>query len=332
MLKGTFKKPKPITIYGETILPGESKQINLYVAKLHTRTTVEIPVIVERSDKPGPVLLLIGGIHGDEVNGIEIIRRVIRKGYNKPEAGTVICIPVFNVFGFINLSRDFPDGRDMNRLFPGSSKGSLAGRFAWLFMKEIAPVIDYALDFHTGGAQRHNHPQCRCTFDDPVTVEIAKEFGAPYLIKSALIGKSFRASLHKKGIPVVVFEGGKSLDFDEPSIVCGIKGVLNVMEYLKMRKVRKKTRQKSLVIESAQWIRSPSSGLFMSRLEDAEWVKKGQLLGFVTDPYGEYEIRITSPYDGHIFCINTSTVVNKGDALFHIGLDEPSSGSGIKLD
>lgn len=307
-------------------------QFNLDIAKLHTRTPIEVPVIIERAVTDGPTLLLLGGLHGDEINGIEVIRRVIRKGFNKPDSGTVIAIPVFNVFGFINLSREFPDGRDLNRVFPGTAKGSLASRFAWRFMKEIAPAVDYALDFHTGGADRFNHPQVRCTFDDPKTVEIAKQFGAPYMIKSALIAKSFRSSMHKLGIPVVVYEGGKTLDFDENVIQIGVNGVLNVMSHLGMRNTKRPKPEEPLVIETAKWIRAPYSGIFQSRIEDAMWVKKGQVLGYITDPYGDFEHKVLAPSDGHIFCINTTTVVNRGDAIYHIGLDKPSKGAGLRLD
>jgi predicted deacylase len=161
-----MKSTKKIVILGKEILPGKTEELNLDVAKLHTTTPIQVPVIVSRGQKDGPVLLLMAGMHGDEINGMEIIRRIIRKGLNKPIRGTVICIPIFNIFGFLNMSRELPDGRDLNRCFPGSKTGSLASQFAYHFMKEIAPITDYIVDFHTGAAQRSNFPQIRCVFRD----------------------------------------------------------------------------------------------------------------------------------------------------------------------
>ena len=157
---------EPFVILGKEIKRGESALIEVEVAKLHTRNTLKMPVIIERGKEDGPVLLLTGGVHGDEINGVAIVREVISRGYNKPKAGTIICIPVFNVFGYLKLSREFPDGRDLNRMFPGAAKGSLASQFAYKFTKEIATKVDYVLDFHTGGARRSNYPNVRCVFKE----------------------------------------------------------------------------------------------------------------------------------------------------------------------
>ena len=311
---------KVIEILGVKVKPGESIQLNMDVARLHTRTSVEIPVIIERALEEGPTLLLIAGIHGDEINGVEILRRVIRKGIHKPDVGTVICIPVFNIFGFLNLSRKFPDGRDLNRVFPGSKNGSLAGRLAWLFMQEIAPVVDYVVDFHTGGADRFNYPQVRCTFDDERTVELAKAFDAPLLVRSAIIGKSIRSSIHKMGKPMIVYEGGKTLSFDEEVIQAGIKGIQNVMTFLGQKKNRKLSPTATVVIEESRWIRSHHSGLWQPKIERAMHVQENQILGYVTGPYGDFEKRVVSPTEGFVFAINTAPIVNRGDALFHLGL------------
>ena len=185
-----IQKHKKIIILGKEILPGKGAQLNLDVAMLHTRTPILVPVIVERAKVDGPTVLLMAGLHGDEINGVEIIRKVIRKGFNKPAVGTIICLPVFNIFGFLNVKRELPDGRDLNRSFPGSESGSLASQFAFHFMKEIAPHVDYVIDFPTGSAQRNNFPQVRCVMDDTESVVLAKIFNPPFILNSSYISKT----------------------------------------------------------------------------------------------------------------------------------------------
>ena len=197
-------------ILGEDIAAGESREINFHVAKLHSRTRVEVPVIINRSKKPGPVVLFVAGIHGDEVNGVEIVRQLIAKGINKPKKGTIICIPVLNIFGFLNKSRELPDGRDLNRVFPGSKTGSLASQVAHKLMGEIIPQVDFIVDHHTGGAGRFNAPQIRIEKGSPKLKKWAKAYGAPFVVYSKKIPKSLRSACDKINIPMLLFEGGKS--------------------------------------------------------------------------------------------------------------------------
>ena len=187
---------KPFILLGKVIPEGKRTVLDLDVAKLHTRTTVKVPVIIERSKNPGPVVLLLAGIHGDEINGVGIVREIIEQKINKPTCGTIICIPVFNVFGYLIQTREFPDGRDLNRMFPGSSNGSLASQFAYQFTKEIAPFVDYVIDFHTGGGERDNIAQIRCNIDDEKALELAKVFNPPMIVFSNNITKSLRDTLH----------------------------------------------------------------------------------------------------------------------------------------
>ena len=201
-----------LTLLNRKIKPGQSAKINFNTAKLYTQTTVEVPIIVERSTKPGPVVLITGGIHGDEINGVEIVRQTIAKGMNKPAKGTIICIPVVNVFGFLNMQREFPDGRDLNRMFPGSKTGPLASKVAYQFTEEILPIADYCLDFHTGGSSRFNAAQIRIDKGDEELLNLAHIFNAPFIVYSKTISKSYRKSCMKLGKPVLLFEGGKSSD------------------------------------------------------------------------------------------------------------------------
>ena len=176
--------PNEFRILHHKIGLGETVQINMDIARLNTRSKIEVPIIVSRGLKEGPCLLLIGGIHGDETNGVEIVRQIVASGLNKPEKGTVICIPLLNVFGFLSLTREFPDGRDLNRMFPGSNTGSLASRFAYHLMKEVIPHIDFCIDYHTGGAQRFNYSQIRIDEGCEETFKLAKIFASPYIVYS----------------------------------------------------------------------------------------------------------------------------------------------------
>lgn len=309
-------------LLGQEIKKGQSATLEVEVAKLHTRNSLRIPVIVERAKHDGPVLLLMGGVHGDEVNGVAIVRDIIRKKYNKPKRGTVICIPVFNVFGYLEQSREFPDGRDLNRMFPGSPKGSLAGQFAHKFATEIAPLVDYVIDFHTGGAGRENYPNVRCALKESETLEMAKQFGAPFILNSKYISKSIREFFKKKGKTILLFEGGKSLDLDQQVIDCGVQGALNIMKYLDMQKGEITIASEPVIIKDSKWIRAPHSGLFQARVKNGTKVDKKTILGTISDPYGSFEKKVVAPFDCHIFGLNTAPIVYKGDAIFHVSLDK----------
>jgi len=315
-----ISKRTKIIMLGEEILPGKGAQLNLNVAKLHTHTPVQVPVIINRALKDGPVVLLMAGMHGDEINGVEVIRRIIRKGYHKPKAGTIICIPVFNIFGFLNLTRVLPDGRDLNRSFPGAKNGSLASQFAYHFMKEIAPNVDYVIDFHTGAAKRNNMAQIRCVFKDKESMELAEIFNPPFIVNSSYISKSIRESMHKRGKKILLFEGGKADSIEEEIVEEGINGVKRVLKHLGMNDFKDFQKvNKSIVIDEHRWMRAPNSGMFQSIVKNGSEVQKGEVLGMVTDPFGKIEKKVKAAHHGFIFCVNESPVVNKGDAIYHIG-------------
>jgi predicted deacylase len=308
-------------LFGENIAPGESKTIYLEIAKLHTTTKLSIPIIVERAEVPGPVVLITAGIHGDEINGIDIVRQIVAQKINCPLRGTIVCIPIVNVFGFVNRSRAFPDGRDLNRMFPGSKNGSLASRFAHEIMTEILPKVDYCLDFHTGGAQRFNAPQIRIEFDNPTLYELAKVFNAPFTIHSKNLAKTFRNSCDKLGKPLLLFEGGKSDDINKEisrDAIEGIKRVLNHLGVLCARVKANPASQNSVFVSETQWLRAKVSGLFHNEIEIGQKVKKGTVLANITDPYGSISRKIKAPVEGYIININHSPIVYQGDAIYHL--------------
>jgi hypothetical protein len=310
-----------MTILGESILPGESKTIDMEIAKLHNSGKLKIPIIVQRSRIDGPVVLFSAGIHGDEINGIEIVRQIVTKKINKPKKGTIICIPIINMFGFINKSREFPDGRDLNRVFPGSKKGSLASRFAYHILTEIMPLVDYAIDFHAGGASRFNAPQIRL---EPNNIELkilADVFNAPFTLFSKNIAGSFRNSSQKSNVKMLLFEGGKSLDINDTIANSGLDGVKRVLEHLDMLDSKHRTDKNendSIYIEKSTWIRAKCSGLLHDSNTIGSFVKKGTVLATITDPFGKFERKVKAPNDGYIINANHSPIVYQGDAIYHI--------------
>lgn len=313
---------KKFVILGREIRKGESAILDMDVAKLHTRNSLRIPVIVERSVNDGPVLLLMGGVHGDESNGVAIVRDIIRKKYNKPISGTIVCIPVFNVFGYLIQSREFPDGRDLNRMFPGSDTGSLASQFAYKFTKEIAPFVDYVIDFHAGGALRNNFPNIRCVLKDQKTLELAKVFGAPFIVNSNFIPKSIRYLISKMDKIIILYEGGKSLEIDPNVVKHGVEGALNIMKYLNMQKGEVTNHKTSIVIEKSKWLRASYSGMFECYIDNGTFVKRKTIIGRISDPYGEFEKKVYAPFDCYVYGLNTAPIVNKGDAIFHVSIDK----------
>ena len=308
-------------ILGEDIAAGESREINFHVAKLHSRTRVEVPVIINRSKKPGPVVLFTAGIHGDEVNGVEIIRQLIAKGINKPKKGTIICIPVINIFGFLNKSRELPDGRDLNRVFPGSKTGSLASQVAHKLMAEIIPQVDFIVDHHTGGAGRFNAPQIRIDKGTPKLKKWAKAYGAPFVVYSKKIPKSLRSACDKINIPMLLFEGGKSYHIDRLVTNSGVNGAKRILDHMGMlnSKFKVSAPKKGIIfIVESKWVRAKASGLFRPSIKLSEKVKKETVLGCITDAYGKFNQSVKADSEGYIININEAPIVYKGDALFRI--------------
>jgi len=310
-----------LEILGVKVALGESATVSFNVAKLHTQNTIDVPVIIERSKKPGPTVLITAGIHGDEINGVEIVRQIIAKGINNPKRGTIICIPVINVFGFIHMDREFPDGRDLNRVFPGGKSGSLASRVAHKLTKEIVPYADLILDFHTGGADRFNSAQIRIKKGEVVLDELAEVFGAPFVLYSKTLNKSFRNTSYKLGIPMLLFEGGKSFNIDSTITNSGVNGAKRVLNHLEMLNAKfkvSKPKKTCAFISESKWIRARYSGMLTVSVKINTRVNEGDVIGHITDPYGSFNHFVKAPNEGYIFNINESPIIYQGDAIFHI--------------
>jgi len=310
-----------VEIRGHKIGLGENKLVKIPVDRLPTGTLIEIPIYIFNGKKPGPTILLQGGLHGDEINSVELIRRMLIDKSYEIQCGCVIVVPLLNIFGFLNLSRDM-HGKDVNRSFPGSKKGSLASRFAYYLMKELVINVDFAIDYHTGGEQRNNYPQIRYTANDDKAFALAELFKAPFQFSSNLIPKSFRNECFKKNIPVLVFEGGESLRLDELSIKEGINGTLRILHHFNMinKNVSVEKQTKNIAIIKRRWIRAKISGLFSLNIKNGDKISKGDVLGYIMDTYGETHFKIKAPQDGYVIAVNNFPIVNMGDALFHIGI------------
>ncbi|WP_181305967.1 succinylglutamate desuccinylase/aspartoacylase family protein [Rufibacter sp. XAAS-G3-1] len=309
-----------MTINDIEIKPGDDLLIRLNISKLPSGTQIDIPIHVFRAKEPGPVLLLMAGMHGDEVNGIESIRRMIRRRMLQPLRGSVLAVPILNIYGFLNFSREVPDGKDVNRSFPGSPTGSLASRVAARFTQEVLPLIDYGLDFHTGGASRSNFPQIRCELDKEQSAAMAEAFGAPFILNSKLRPGSLREEASKLGKPILVYEAGESLRFDESSINTAIEGAMRVMHHLGMTDSSVPISHPPIICQKTTWIRARRAGLFRSFVKNGQAISRGQQVGTVADPFGYASHPITSPVSGYVIGLNHMPVVNQGDAILNIGM------------
>ena len=316
-----MKNVQPLIILNETILPGEKKTIYMEIAKLHTASKLKIPVIIERSKLDGPTVLFSAGIHGDEINGVEIVRSIIAQKINKPFRGTIICIPVINIFSFVSKTREFPDGRDLNRVFPGSKKGSLASRFAFHLLNDIIPHIDYAVDFHAGGASRFNAAQIRIAPHNDELKKLADVFAAPFTLYSKNIAGTFRNACEKRNVKMLLFEGGKSLDINDAIAEQGVNGAKRLLSFLGMLSPKQKLAphpEPTIYISRSSWVRANQSGLFHDYNKIGCYVKKGFVLGSITDPFGKFEKKVKAPNDGYIINANHAPIVYQGDAIYHI--------------
>lgn len=320
----TTAKNTPITIHDVTVNPGESAVIDLPIAKLYTQSDVSIPVQVICGKRAGPKLFISAAIHGDELNGVEIVRRLFKHKELKKLSGTLIVIPIVNVFGIIQHSRYLPDRRDLNRSFPGSSSGSLAGRLAHIFLQQIVRQCDYGIDLHTGAIHRSNLPQIRANLDDPETKQLADAFSAPVVLNSNLRDGSLREAAAEHDVKVLLYEAGEALRFDELSIRAGVRGIIRVMRFLTMLPKRKAGATKPVepfLARSSSWERAPASGILRSVAPLGARVTKGDLLGVISDPcdlLDPLEHEVTANYTGIIIGKTNIPLVNAGDALFHI--------------
>lgn len=310
----------PFELAGVRVAPGKRAIVEMPAAQLYTNTPLNIPVHVVHGRRPGPVLLVCAAIHGDELNGVEIIRRVLQSQHLRNLRGTLVAVPVVNVFGFIHKSRYLPDRRDLNRCFPGSDTGSLGARMAWLFKTQVLDRCSHAIDLHTGAVYRSNLPQIRANLDSTATAEMARAFGVPLVLNSVLRDGTLREVAEAQHIPVITYEAGEALRFDESSIRAGVRGVINVMRHLDMIAPSRRPHPQiePAVARSSLWVRAGRDGVFRSLVALGDRIKKDQVLGRISSPFSSAEADILSPCSGILVGRNNLPLVNEGEALFHI--------------
>lgn len=307
-------------IGGQLISAGTRRTIDLPVSSLSDHTPVHMSAHVIHGRVEGPTCFVSAGIHGDEVIGIEIVRRLLKSSALRGMQGTLIVVPIVNSFGFINKSRYLPDRRDLNRCFPGSEGGSLAARLAHLFLTEIVARSDVGIDLHSAAIHRINYPQVRVSPDDAAARALADAFNAPIIMQSPQRSGSLRHAAAELGKTILLYEAGEGLRFDEVSVRAGQVGILRVLKALDMISGRGIAKPKAppQFCPSSKWLRAPMGGLFRSLKADGDLVRNSQILGVVSDPFGETAADIAAPFDGIIVGRAVLPVVNEGDAVFHL--------------
>lgn len=317
----------PFEICGATVKAGDSASIDLALPNLSTYTPMTMPVHVSHARQDGPILFVCAAIHGDEINGVEIIRQVLKRAGMKRLKGTLVAVPIVNVYGFHTHSRYLPDRRDLNRSFPGAKHGSLAARLADVFITEIVDKCTHGIDLHTGGNHRFNHPHIRANIEDPETDRLAKAFGTPVIINANLRDGSLRQIAAEKGIPMLLYEAGEGLRFDPLAVKAGVRGIRNVMREIGMLPLLKKKSPlvEPLEAKSSSWVRAPQSGLFRAGVKVGARVRTEDRLGAVSDAFGDNEVDVIAPFTGIVIGRTNLPVIFEGDALYHIARFEDSA-------
>jgi predicted deacylase len=318
---------EPIVIGDTVIAPGRRHILEIPVAKLPTDTSLSLPVAVVHGRRPGPAIWLSAAIHGDELNGVEIIRRVLGLLRPRQLAGTVYAVPIVNVFGFVNGTRYLPDRRDLNRSFPGSPRGSVTARLAHLFLREVVGRCQYGIDFHTGSDHRTNLPQLRVDLNDAETRRVAEAFAAPVTVHAQYRDGSLREICSARGIHALVFEGGEAHRFNENAIAAGVDGTLRVLHELGIRDANGVTpAPPTLVVYSTRWERARRSGIARLDVVPGQHVERGEPLGLIADALGVSSTRVRASTRGVVLGYTRNPLVSQGDALVHIA--DPAAGPG----
>lgn len=301
------------------IKKGETKLVNIELPKLYN-TPANLPVEVIRGKRNGPTVFVSAAIHGDELNGIEIIRRIKKLKLLRRLKGTLILIPIVNIYGVMTQSRYMPDRRDLNRSFPGTKRGSLASRVAYIFFNEVVKKCDFGIDLHTASIHKSNLPQIRADLNNELTFKLAKLFEAPVVLHSTLRDGSLRAQAQEDNIPILLYEAGEALRFDETSIRIGVKGIVNVLRELNMFPQPTSTKRKRVpvVAKSSNWLRASDSGILRTVKALGDTVHENEIIAYIDEPLDGNIFEIKATFDGIIIGKSEIPLVQEGDAVFHI--------------
>ncbi len=315
-----MSKRKPFHFAGHTVEGGARRTIDVPVSLLSDHTPVNLSVHVIHGKRAGPTVFVSAAVHGDEVMGVEISRRLLQSDLLSRLRGTLLVVPIVNTFGFHSRSRYLPDRRDLNRSFPGSSEGSLASRLAGIFLEKVVKRCDLGIDLHSAAVHRTNLPQVRVSPNSASTMALAEAFGAPVILKSPLREGSLRSEAKAVGVDVLLYEAGEGLRFDEMAARAGVAGILRVLRKMQMLPAKgiAQARTKPLLCLNSRWLRAPAGGLLRTYRADGDVVRTGDVLASVSDPFGQIEVDLLAPADGIIIGRAVLPVVNEGDAIFHL--------------
>lgn len=313
-------KRKAFNLGGHEILPGEQRVITVPLSRLPDHTDMSLKVKVIHGERPGPTLFVSAAVHGDEIIGIEIIRRISKMKILSRIKGTLIIIPIVNRFGFLGQTRYLPDRRDLNRVFPGSRNGSSASQLAHTFMQTIVRHCDYGVDLHSGAVNRENLPQIRANLGDPAVRDMAIAFRASVMLNAKLRDGSLRGAADDLGCKMLVYEAGEALRFNEPAIRIGVRGVLGVIRHVGMLPKLKPRDSRIIPVQpdSSRWVRATSSGLMRAEVRLGDSVTAGQRVAMISDPLGEADMEVYTKHAGVVIGRTNLPVVSRGDAMFHI--------------
>lgn len=317
---------KPFELAGTRVAPGSMSRVKMPLAKNLAGHVQPMSVFVVHGVEPGPVLGLSAAVHGDELNGIPIIRKLLWSLDPRKMRGTIIATPVVNVFGLNQRARYLPDNRDLNRCFPGSQRGSLGARIAHLFLGNVVSRCTHAVDFHTGAKGRENWPQIRCDLEDPQVREMAAAFGAPGTLHASLREGSLRKSAGDLGVQMLLYEAGEAGRFCENSIEVGVKGTLQLCQHLEMLPPNPESEQSSsgVVMRGSKWLRAPRTGLCRHVARLGDYVRAGDSLAHIFDTIRGKQYTVVAKTDGHIIGRSTWATLYQGDALCHVASIEAS--------
>jgi len=314
---------RQILLQGQEFPPGSSGMVRIRAGRLPSGNSISIFTFVFRSKQPGPVILFLGGMHGDEINGVEIVRAAVaQRVFNHLKAGSVIAIPLLNIFGFINFSRDVPNGKDVNRSFPGSTSGSLASRIAKIITRKILPMVDFGIDFHSGGDRHWNHPQLRYSGKDLPAKELALQINFPLVVEKSLVPKSLRKVARDQGKPILIYEGGEANHLDPYIVANGLHLIRSILSGYKMIDAPPMTPVVKRIFKKTMWERAHEGGIVVYRREAGSWVTKGELLAVISDPFAQRELRMHASRDAYLLSHNNAPIVNVGDGMFHLAFEE----------
>jgi len=327
MKKSARRKKRRIDTWGRRkVAPGERARIRLQAGESFTGVSVRLPLMVWRGKEEGPVLSITGAVHGDEINGTGVIRRLIQEPPFELHRGALILVPVVNIMGFERHSRYTPDRRDLNRTFPGSQKGSLTGRLAHLIMNEVIKRSDYLVDLHTAAVRRTNFPNVRADMDDPGCERLANAFGAEIIVNNSGPDGSLRREACKAGCPTIILEAGEVWKV-EPSVQdMTLRGLTHVMAELDMidlsEDARPDTAPHQIVVHGSSWVRAGNGGFLKFHVAPGETVQKDQPLATNSGLLGKEHETIVSPHHGIVLGMTTMPAVSPGDPVIHVALPD----------